>query len=219
MSKERTESNFANPEESNFLDPEKVKQCAEKLAVMLLKLCQKRQQSSTFESSGLDQTDVDGAFKLVVEIFCEAKVTTCIDRKKVSDALLVEFQTQSEYCSMVVDVIFKEVPISSYGPFEMLEKNTNHRLRKIKQIIKTKFSSELNPPAPQWVTLTWSSICTHSVKLLFSFFSIPVQIHLGSYNQDMNASDKSYKTSKYNSEYPVVPHISFDNDTIALALV
>lgn len=48
------------------------------------------------------------------------------------------------------------------------------------------------------IDLTWSSICTHPVKPLFSFFATLFQIGLDSYNRDMNASDSSYKTWKYN---------------------
>ncbi len=68
-------------------------------------------------------------------------------------------------------------------------------------------------------TVTWSSKCIHSVKLLFSFCATPTQIDLDSCNQDMNATDNYYKTSRYSPIYPAVPHNAFDNVSIAPALV
>jgi hypothetical protein len=66
--------------------------------------------------------------------------------------------------------------------------------------------------------MTWSSICTHLVKPLFSFFATLFQIDLDSCSQYKNADDSSYKTLKYSSKYPTVPRILFDNAAIAPVL-
>lgn len=66
--------------------------------------------------------------------------------------------------------------------------------------------------------VTWSSICTHLVKQLFSYFPKIFQIGLDSYTPGSNADDSSYKTWRYSSRHPVVPHIVFDKSTTARVL-
>lgn len=68
-------------------------------------------------------------------------------------------------------------------------------------------------------SMTWSSKLTHLVKPLFSRPTISLQIDSDSHNQDMNASDTSYKTSKCNLKHLVELRSAFGIGTIAHVLV
>ncbi len=155
-----------------------------------------------------------------------------------------EFEKENEYDKLAVDLAhflneLHSIKLPEAGPFSRrgvplkeLDGETKEALKALEDDIDTKPLALLweklsNIPcwdkSPVWmhgdllpgnVLMTWSIKCTHLVKQLFSFSPTLFQIGLDSHNQDMNASDSSYKTWKYNSAHPVALHIVLNSVAI-----